>query len=75
MKVTIIKPITIGRKLWSVGSTPSVTSELRRRLVASGHIAGDEPAEVEEAQPETKAEEEVEAPRPRPTRKPRKPKN
>ena len=75
MKVTIIKPITIGRKLWSVGSTPSVTSELRRRLIASGHIAGDEPAEVEEAQPETKAEEEVEAPRPRPTRKPRKPKN
>ena len=80
MKVTIIKPITIGGKHWDVGSEPSITSELRARLIASGHVQGDEqpaeaPTTVPADEPETKTEEEVTEPRPRPTRKPRKPKN
>ena len=78
MKVTIIKPITIGRKYWEAGSTPSVTKELRARLIASGHVQGDEPpadvpTDEPDDKPETKAEEVVVEPRPRPTRKPRKP--
>lgn len=77
MKVTIIKPITIGGKHWEAGSTPSITSELRARLIASGHVQGDElpadvPTDAPADEPETKAEEEAIEPRPRPTRKPRK---
>lgn len=74
MKVTILKPITHAGKVWNVGDTPSITPELAARLKANGFIAGDETPDDEPA-PETKAEEEVVAPRPRPTRKPRKPKN
>ena len=81
MKVEIIKAINVAGKSWSVGATPSVTSELYRRLLKSGHckpiegdaVAADEPTPEPTPEPETKAEEVVTEPRPRPTRKPRKP--
>lgn len=76
MKVTILKPITHAGKVWNVGDTPSVTSELARRLRANGFIADDaaEAAPADEA-PKDDAPKEADTPdeiKPRPTRKPRK---
>ena len=75
MKVTIIKAVNATGKIWAEGSTPSVTRELYERLLRGGYCLPLDGDEAPVPDPEPKAEEVVEEPRPRPTRKPRKPKN
>jgi hypothetical protein len=74
MKVTIIKAVNATGKIWAEGSTPSVTRELYERLLKGGYCLPLNGDEAPAADPELKAEEVVDEPRPRPTRKPRKPK-